>query len=136
VSSGNRVRASRRLAADSARTTRATIIDHDVYEPSEPEQVYAPEQRIAMQVFFQAVSDLTSKTGGPRHQDSAAQFLLACDPYRDVHAFWCHLIGIDPKAAVEQVMRRHGTQIARIRSWAVRQTFLNGVRRGEGVRYA
>ena len=94
--------------------------ERDIWEPDEPGREFAPEEKIALQVFYQALIDLSSRTAGPRHTDSAAHFLLAAEPYQAIHAFWCGVLGIEPRAAVEQVMLKHGTQIARVRSWAVR----------------
>ena len=98
---------------------RPVVREPDVDGPDEAERIYTPEERLALTVFYQAVADLTQTE--PRARNSAAAFLVAQEPYRDVHAFWCGLLGVDPHGAVESVMRKHGTQIARVRSWATRQ---------------
>ena len=100
---------------------RPSMREPDVDGLPEPERVYSPEERLAMTVFHQAVTDLSITHVQPRDKDGAALFLLGREPYTDIHAFWCAVLHLDPRGAIEAVLLKHGTQIARVRSWAVRE---------------
>ena len=89
--------------------------------PEEPTTKYSPEQVLAMHVMWQAVADVTNSTATPMERESAAQFLLGYGAYAGIHAFWCALVGVPVRAAVEQVMQKHGTAIARARAYGVRE---------------
>lgn len=89
--------------------------------PEEPTTKYSPEQVLALHVMWQAIADVTNGTATPMERETAAQFLLGYGAYTGIHAFWCALIGVPARAAVEQVMRKHGTAIARARAFGVRE---------------
>jgi hypothetical protein len=110
---------------------RPSMREPDVDGLPEPERVFSPEERLAMTVFHQAVTDLSITHVQPRDKDGAALFLLGKEPYTAIHAFWCAVLNLDPRGAIEAVLLKHGTQIARVRSWAVREA-LTG--RGKGRR--
>ena len=99
---------------------RPSMREPDVDGLPEAERIYTPEERLAMTVFHQAVTDLSITHVQPRDRDGAALFLLGREPYTGIHAFWCAVLNMDQRGAIEAVMRKHGTQIARVRSWAVR----------------
>jgi hypothetical protein len=107
------------------------MLEPDVDGPPKATRVYTPEERLAMTVFHQAVTDLSITHVQPRDKDGAALFLLGREPYTDIHAFWCAVLHLDPRGAIEAVLRKHGTQIARVRSWAVREAL---TWRGKGRR--
>jgi hypothetical protein len=100
---------------------RPSLTEADLDGPDTPTRTYSPEQVLAMHVIWQAVSDVYSASGSPQDRDTAAQFLLGCGAYAGIHAFWCALIGVPARAAVEQVMLKHGTVIARVRAHGVRE---------------
>jgi hypothetical protein len=100
---------------------RPSAIDALLDGPQEPTAKYSPEQVLAMHVLWQAVADVTNGTATPMERETAAQFLLGYGAYAGVHAFWCALIGVPPRAAIEQVMLKHGTVIARARAHGVRE---------------
>jgi len=100
---------------------RPSAIDALLDGPQEPTTKYSPEQVLAMHVLWQAVADVTSVSVRPFERESAAQFLLGYGAYAGVHAFWCALVGVPARAAVEQVMLKHGTAIARARAHGVRE---------------
>jgi hypothetical protein len=112
----------RRLHADDqTRSGRPTVLASLVDGPQEPTPKYTPEQVLAMHVMWQAVADVTNSSATPMERESAAQFLLGYGAYAGIHAFWCALVGVPARAAVEQVMRKHGTAIARARAHGVRE---------------
>jgi hypothetical protein len=100
---------------------RPSLTEADLDGPDTPTRTYSPEQVLAMHVIWQAVSDVYSASGSPQDRDTAAQFLLGCGAYAGIHAFWCALVGVPARAAVEQVMLKHGTVIARVRAHGVRE---------------
>jgi hypothetical protein len=110
---------------------RPSMREPDVDGLPEPERVFSAEERLAMTVFHQAVTDLSITHVQPRDKDGAALFLLGKEPYTAIHAFWCAVLNLDPRGAIEAVMLKHGTQIARVRSWAVREAMTG---RGRGRR--
>jgi hypothetical protein len=112
----------RRLPVDDhASHGRPTVLASIMDGPQEPTPKYTPEQVLAMHVLWQAVADVTSVSVRPFERESAAQFLLGYGAYAGIHAFWCALVGVPARAAVEQVMVKHGTAIARARAHGVRE---------------
>jgi len=109
---------------------RPAAIDALLDGPQEPTTKYSPEQVLAMHVLWQAVADVTNGSATPIERETATQFLLGYGAYAGIHAFWCALIGVPARAAVEQVMRKHGTAIARVRAHGVREM----LRRQAGAR--
>lgn len=100
---------------------RPALTEADLDGPDQPTRTYSPEQVLAMHVIWQAVADVTNGTATLMERETAAQFLLGAGAYAGVHAFWCALIGVPPRAAIEQVMLKHGTVIARARAHGVRE---------------
>lgn len=112
----------RRLPVDDHSSPgRPTVLASIVDGPQDPTPKYTPEQVLAMHVMWQAVADVTNSSATPMERESAAQFLLGYGAYAGIHAFWCALVGVPARAAVEQVMVKHGTAIARARAFGVRE---------------
>lgn len=81
----------------------------------EPPRKYAPEEVLALHVFFQAVLDVRSGSSVPdRDRHTAAQFLRGDGAFCEIHAFWAAVLGLSAAAARAQAMQQHGTAIARI----------------------
>jgi hypothetical protein len=119
---GKPPRLSRHLRVDSRPSPGRSSAAYALLDgPEEPTTKYSPEQVLAMHVLWQAVADVTSVSVRPFERESAAQFLLGYGAYAGIHAFWCAMIGVPARAAVEQVMLKHGTAIARVRAHGVRE---------------
>lgn len=95
--------------------------DIDVDDPPDAPRHYSPEQVLALHVFWQAVADVqsTALVKG-RERLHAAMFLAGAFPFRQMQIFWAQVLGLDPQAARELAMQRHGTAIARVLSHAER----------------